>query len=102
MVARLARGDVNMPDFDGFPIEKQIPEAHFEAATYRLLRSVPEVRASNLLYYRAPEQKPGPKVGKPADISGRRLMVFERTDGVKDQWNDLENESKVRSLLLCC
>ena len=37
IVAHLARGDVNMPDFDGFPIESQIPEVKFEAAAYRLL-----------------------------------------------------------------
>lgn len=53
-MARLARGDVNMPDFDGFPIEKQAPEAKFEAATYELLRTVPDVRVSNLLYHRVP------------------------------------------------
>jgi hypothetical protein len=39
MVARLARGDVNMPDFDGFSIEQQEPEAAFEAAVYNLLRT---------------------------------------------------------------
>ena len=54
MVARLARGDVNMPDFDGFSIEKQAPEARFEVAVHELLRSEPKVRASRLLHYRVP------------------------------------------------
>ena len=34
IVARLACGDVNMPNFDGFPIEVQVPEARFEVAVY--------------------------------------------------------------------
>jgi hypothetical protein len=37
MVARLARRDVNMPDFDSFLVEKQAPEVQFEAAVYELL-----------------------------------------------------------------
>lgn len=37
-MARLARGDVNMPSYDGFPIHVQIPEVKFEAAVYELLR----------------------------------------------------------------
>ena len=30
VVARLARGDVNMPDYEGFPIHVQVPEVKFE------------------------------------------------------------------------
>lgn len=32
MVARLTRGDVSMPDFDGFPVDEQAEEVAFEAA----------------------------------------------------------------------
>ncbi len=54
MVARLARGDVNMPDFDGFPIGTQAPEARFESAIYDFLRPEPDIRAFRLLYSRVP------------------------------------------------
>jgi hypothetical protein len=54
IVARLARGDVNMPNVDGFPIEVQVPEARFEVAVYELLRSAPNILASRLLYHRIP------------------------------------------------
>lgn len=95
MVARVARGDVNMPDFDGTPIEKQAPEAQFEVAVYELLLSEPEIRASRLLYYRVPVQKPGAKGGNPLDLSGRRLMVFEKAEGVHNLWKDLSADCKV-------
>ncbi|KAL9024459.1 MAG: hypothetical protein Q9196_006500, partial [Gyalolechia fulgens] len=98
LVARLARADVNMPDFDGFPIEKQVPEALFKAAVYRLLRSEPEIRASHLLYHRAPEQNPGPRLTIPRDLNGRRLFVFERAEGRNIVWGDLNADGKVRSI----
>ncbi|KAL8895229.1 MAG: hypothetical protein Q9207_008252, partial [Kuettlingeria erythrocarpa] len=94
LLARLARGDVNMPDFDGFPIEKQVPEALFEAAVYRLLRSEPEIRASHLLYYRAPKQNPGPRLSTPRNLNGRRLFVFERAEGGNNVWDDLNANGK--------
>ncbi|KAI1180971.1 3-hydroxybutyryl-CoA dehydratase [Nemania sp. FL0916] len=94
MVARLARGDVNMPNFDGFSIEQQIPEVQFEAATYELLRSEPEITASRLLYYRAPVKKPGIAVEKPVDILGRRLMVFEKAEAVDNLWSVLSINGK--------
>ena len=43
IVARLARRDVNMPDYDGFPIQAQIPEVKFEVVVYELLRSEPSI-----------------------------------------------------------
>lgn len=95
MVVRMARGDVNMPDSDGFAMERQIPEVLFEAATYDLLRNEAEVRASRLLYYRAPVLKPGPKVQIPSDLSGRRIFVFERSNGTNNIWKGLDAESKV-------
>lgn len=94
-MARLARGDVNMPDFDGFPIEKQVPEALFEAGVYELLHSEPAIPASHLLYYRAPKQHPGPSLTIPRDIDGRRLFVFESAEGCKDVWADLSADGKV-------
>ncbi|KAK4103338.1 hypothetical protein N658DRAFT_565712 [Parathielavia hyrcaniae] len=39
MVARLARSDVNMPDFDDFPVAVQGAEVRFESTVYHLLRS---------------------------------------------------------------
>ncbi|CAD6447780.1 9dad758c-46d2-4744-a013-f5a868cf44a7 [Sclerotinia trifoliorum] len=95
MVARLARGDVNMPDFDGFPIEKQAPEALFEAATYELLRSESDIRTSRLLYYRVPVRHPGPRLTIPLDLTGRRLFVFERAEGTNNMWEDLSAENKL-------
>ncbi|KAJ5093225.1 hypothetical protein N7456_009086 [Penicillium angulare] len=53
MIARLARSDVNMPDFDGFPIETQAREAIFEAAVYNLLHQLATIRAS-LFHYNPP------------------------------------------------
>lgn len=49
IVARLARGDVNMPDYGGFPVHVQVLEVKFEAAVYELLRSEPNILASRLL-----------------------------------------------------
>ncbi|KAF2159949.1 hypothetical protein M409DRAFT_33698, partial [Zasmidium cellare ATCC 36951] len=80
-VARLARGDVNWPYFDGFPVDIQISEIKFEAEVYALMRSEPEIKASKLLYHRAPQQHEGPRTSIPEDILGRRLMVFERAEG---------------------
>lgn len=68
IVARLARGDVNMPDYDGFPIHVQVPEVKFEAAVHELLRPEVNILVSNLLYYRIPIQRDGPKV-EPLGIS---------------------------------
>ena len=98
MVVRLARGDVNMPDFDGFPIDVQVPEARFEVAVYTLLRAEPTIRASRLLYHRLPAQHPGPRDEVPRDIAGRRLFVFERAAGENNQWSGLDAEQKVSLL----
>ncbi|KAI4232553.1 MAG: hypothetical protein LQ349_004933 [Xanthoria aureola] len=96
LVARLARGDVNMPDVDGFPIEKQVPEALFEAAVYKLLHSEPEIRASHLLYYRVPKQDSGPRLNIPRNLNGRRLFVFARAEGYNNVWDDLNADGKSR------
>lgn len=82
-------------DFDGFPIEWQAPEAQFEAAIYKLLRPESDIRASHLLYYRAPIKHPGPRLSIPLDLTGRRLFGFEKAEGLNNVWEDLSANSKV-------
>ncbi|KND87198.1 hypothetical protein TOPH_08182 [Tolypocladium ophioglossoides CBS 100239] len=65
IVARLARGDVNMPNFDGFPIDSQVDNVKFEAAAYELLHPEPSILVSRSLYYRVPVQLDGPKLPPP-------------------------------------
>jgi hypothetical protein len=95
-VARLARGDVNMPNYDGFPIHVQVPEVKFEVAVYDLLCSEPNILVSRLLYHRIPVQHVGPRLDLPQDIAGRRLLLFERAEGENNVWYDLSREEKVR------
>jgi len=99
MVARLARGDVNMPNYDGFPIHVQVPEAKFEVAVYELLRSEPNTLASRLLYHRIPVQHDVPRVDPPNDIAGRRLFLFERAEGENNVWGSLSPGEKVRGYI---
>ncbi|KDQ58297.1 hypothetical protein JAAARDRAFT_78600 [Jaapia argillacea MUCL 33604] len=94
IVARLARGDVNMPNYDGFPIHVQVPEVKFEVSVYELLRSEPNILASRLLYHRLPVQYVGPRLEIPQDIAGRRLFLFERTEGENNVWYDLSPEQQ--------
>lgn len=96
-MARLARGDVNMPNYDGFPIGVQVPEMKFEVAVYELLRSEPDILVSRLHYHRIPVQNAGPRNEIPRDIAGRRLYVFERAEGDNNVWRHLSEEQKVRS-----
>lgn len=93
IIARLARGDINMPDFGGFPVDKQIIEIKFEAAVYTLLQLEPGILASRLLYHRPPVKHDGPP-SHLQDISGRRLTVFERAEGGNNAWYDL-NEAQM-------
>lgn len=97
IVARMARDDVNMPDFDGCPVQSQVPEVKFEVAVYELLRSEPNILASHLLYHRIPVQHVGPKLDLPQDIAGRHLFLFERADGENNVWQDLSPEQRVRA-----
>jgi hypothetical protein len=104
IVARLARGDVNMPNYDGFPIHMQVPEVKFEVAVYELLRLEPNILASYLLYHRIPVQHVSPRLNLLQDIAGRRLFLFERAEGENNVWHDLSPEEKVPayvSHLLC-
>ncbi|TVY33320.1 hypothetical protein LOCC1_G008119 [Lachnellula occidentalis] len=98
IVARLARNDVNMPGFDGFSIERQTPEAKFEAVVLDLLRSEPDIMASHLLHHRIPVQHVGPRLEVPQDIAGRRLFLFERTEGEKNVWTILSSEQQANLL----
>ena len=86
-----------MPDYDGFPIHVQVPEVKFEAEVYKLLQSEPEILASHLLYYRVPVECEGLKLGRPKDIAGRRLLVFQRTEGDNNIWKTLNPAQKVRA-----
>ena len=95
IVARLANSDVNMPNYDGFPIHTRVSGVKFEAAAYELLRSVPNILAARLLYHRVPVQRVGPKLDPPQDILGRHLFLFERTEGEKNVWGDLSPEGEV-------
>lgn len=94
LVARLARNEVNMPDYEGWSFEKLVPELLFEAATYELLRGDAAIRVSRLLYHRIPAMYIQPCKSIPSDISGRGLLVFEKAAGTKNVWWDLKAESK--------
>ena len=97
IVARMARDDCNMPDFDGCPPHDQIPEVKFEAAAYELLRSEPNILVSRLLYHRSPVQHVGPRLDLPQDIAGRHLFLFEKAEGENNVWHDLTPEQQVRT-----
>lgn len=96
IVARLSRGDINMPNFAGFPIDSQIAEVFFEVAVYRLLRTEPRILTSNLIHHRLPVEHAGNWPEPPTDITGRRLFVFEKAAGEKDVWKDLNPDQQVR------
>ncbi|KAK3360798.1 3-hydroxybutyryl-CoA dehydratase [Lasiosphaeria ovina] len=93
LVARFSRSDVNKPHFDCV----QVSEAKFEAEAYQLLRFVPNVVASLLLYYRLPVQLASMSVQVPEDILGRRLFVFERPEGENSAWKTLSPDHKASS-----
>ncbi|KAG5715739.1 hypothetical protein E4T56_gene180 [Termitomyces sp. T112] len=78
IMARLARDDVNIPDFCGF-LHKQVMEVKFEAAAYKLLSSEPHILASRLLYHRVSMQHADPRQKVPQDILDRRLMIETET-----------------------
>lgn len=96
IIARLARGDVNMATFDGFPLEEQISEVNFEAATYEILRDVVGIPATHLLYHRVPARIDGPRLRKRIDIRGRRLMIFQKPEGIHVVWRELDKDQQVR------
>jgi len=79
----MARADINMPDYDGFPIHVQVPGAKFVVAVYKHLGSVPGILVSCLLLCFMPIKHPGPSFDIPQDIAGLRLFLFERAEGEK-------------------
>lgn len=95
-MALLARGDVNMPNFDGFEIDRQVSEVIFEAAVYELLREEPCALAARLIYHRVPVQHAGTRLQLPHDTAGRRLFLFENSEGENNVWRGLTSEQKVR------
>jgi hypothetical protein len=97
IVVRLARGDANIPDYDGFPLEVQVPEVMFEAAVYDLLKGNEEIRVSRLPYHRVPLRYPPPLSAPPKDLAGRRFMVFERAEGMNNVWYELNEQQHVCS-----
>ncbi|KAI8629158.1 hypothetical protein F5Y19DRAFT_485069 [Xylariaceae sp. FL1651] len=66
----------------------------FEAEVYELLQSEPDILASRLLYYRVSVRREGPKLGRPIDIVGRRLQIFQRTEGDNNVWRTLSPAQK--------
>lgn len=84
-----------MPDYDGFTTERQTAEVIFETATYRLLQDETAIKASRLLYSRAPAEIPGPRAHVPSSLAGRRLFVFKRAEGTNNVWNELSPDHKV-------
>ncbi len=95
LVARLVRGDVNMPGYDGSTMDFLLWELEFKADACVLLQPVPAVLASRLAHYRAPVQHAGLRLDIPKDIAGRRLMVFERAEGENSVWRQLDSEGRV-------
>jgi hypothetical protein len=89
-----------MPDFGGFKIEDQVNDVQFEAAVYGLLKGNLDIRASRLLYFRVPVHHHGTKTAPLANLSGRRLFVFEKDEGTTNVWHDLTAGAKVTSPLL--
>ncbi|KAJ6780650.1 hypothetical protein PWT90_01746 [Aphanocladium album] len=98
VLARLARGDVNMPNFDGFPFEKQVPEVQFEVAVYSLARGSPGLLVPRLIHHRIPVRGDGPLLKVPSDISGRRLMIFEKESDNRINWRQL-NEIQQNAII---
>lgn len=95
VVARLARADVNKPNYDGFPVSQLTSTAMFEVAVYELLRSEPHIMASKLLYSRILAQRVGHRLEIPHDITGRSLLLFQRAEGSNNEWWDLSPEGQV-------
>lgn len=88
-----------MPNFDGFSVESQISEIKFGATVYEMLSTQPSIKALKLLHHRLPKQHDGPRDTIPADIWGRRLMVFEsfaRTGGrIGENWRQMTSEQQL-------
>ncbi|KAE9971124.1 hypothetical protein EG328_005823 [Venturia inaequalis] len=89
IIARLNKADVNWPNYSAWPFHKLVPEVEFEAAVYELLKNAPHTEASELHFYRVPIQHLESRTEIPADISGRALFLFGRSEGEKNLYADL-------------
>lgn len=98
VLARLGNADVNMPRYDGFSLHWLHRQLDFEVATYKLLKHTPGIPTDRLLYHRHPLQHAGIKHGMPADISGRRLMIFDMAQGQCRLWSELDEQQRVSML----
>ncbi|KAK3679992.1 hypothetical protein LTR78_000369 [Recurvomyces mirabilis] len=103
VVVRPARGEMNMPKFDGFPLAVQASEVAFEAATYSLLLSQFEIKSSKLLYHRIPKRCEGSGQARSINLVGRRFMVFEQAESQDYVWRSLDQAgecAEIRAALL--
>lgn len=75
----------------------QVSKVKFEVALYELLRSEPNIMASNPLNYRILVQQVGPGLDVPQDIIGRCLLMLKRADGENIQWWELSPKERVRA-----
>lgn len=95
IIARLNKADVNWPNYSAWPFHKLVPEVEFEAAVYELLKNAPHTEASELHFYRVPIQHLESRTETPADISGRALFLFGRSEGEKNLYADLCAKERV-------
>lgn len=72
-MARVSRADVNMPDYNGFPLAWLHNQAEFEAAVHHLLEGSTEIPISRLLYFRHAMQSEGPRT------SSQEISVDEKS-----------------------
>ena len=95
IVARLAKVDVNMPNYGGFPLEKLVAKVEFEVAVSPFLREEPMIKASVLIYHRSPVLLPNPSQLKPKNILRRKLQLYIRATGENNIWCELKHDNKV-------
>lgn len=95
VMARVARADVNMPNYDGFALTWLHNQVEFEAAVYHLLEGTAEIPTSRLLYFCHAKQSEWSKTDLPRDISGRQLMLFDMSNGETPSWGELNESQKV-------
>ena len=89
---------MNTPGFDGFPLSEQVAEVKFEVALYSLLEYDPQIPVSRLYHFRLPKAYEQTLTNDPpGDITGRRLMVFEKTKGECNIWKTLDSRQTVIS-----
>lgn len=98
VIARMAKADVNMPRYDGWPIDWLHKQLEVEANIYKLLMKFKKIPSPDLLYFRRCEQQYGSRGEPPKDVIGRQLMIFDMAEGHCGVWRELSNHQKVRWL----